>query len=47
MNRDEIEKLMKAGFDVAQRNFFDDWLENICWVFLGVCLGWLVRFFTA
>lgn len=42
MNRDEIEKLAKAGFDVAQRNFFDDWLENVCWVFLGLVVGALV-----
>lgn len=42
MNRDEIEKLMKAGFDVAERNFVDDWAENVGWIFLGLVVGALI-----
>lgn len=42
MNRDEWLGVGKQGAEFVGRNFFDDWVENVCWVFLGLGVGALI-----
>ena len=45
-NRDELAEDAKEAAEYVSKNFFDDWLENISWVFLGALIGYAVRWIT-
>ena len=46
MNRDEIKADAEALAKNIEGAFLDDWIENACWVALGIVIGYIFRWAT-